>query len=324
MASITSDLILSDKFPEVVDLLSIDEVSEFAASAEQEIKSMKEDYFNDLSDEKFGADYIFHESVIMKALAYRWATADRFDLLAEKAVAALNNSNNVREACRDDFLVHPIFYLRQSKPGYVRDNIKRQALLDGQPHYDRAFGVFAFTFWVALRDASIETGGLAFFKNSNELDKEFKIDWGDRNKYNYDKYVDACSSLDQLLSETLIHPRIDAGSAYLFHSNILHGSTKALKDTRLSFDFRLIHKDDLNTASKEDQYLIMKFNEDINLSHCYGLHFLGDSKGIERHPSRSDVVNNILDRLPVAADIKIPQQLLRWRFEYAWYRQNLA
>jgi hypothetical protein len=320
MSEITSKIIVDDSFPAVVDLLNSDEVESLCASVEQEIEALKQDYFSDLTDERFGSDYIFHESVVMKALAYRWATAERFQFLANKAANVLSGHRNVSQTDPNDFYVHPIFYLRKSKANYVRDERTRSVFLDGQPHYDRSFGVFAFTFWLSLRDASKNTGGLAFFKDDPKLNEKFMTAWGQKNKYSYDKYIDAHEKLDQILIDKVIDPNIKAGQAYLFHSNVLHGSTKALTEARLSFDFRLIHRDDLKNASSADQSLILKFNEDIDLSQSYGLVALGDTAASSQHLRRDDLEGDIVKKLNQIENFRLPKQMLHWQVEYEWFR----
>jgi hypothetical protein len=320
MTNPTSQIIVRDEFPFIVDLLTADEAATLAAAFEYEITIIKNDYFPDLSEEDFGSNFIYHESVLMKAIAYRWANSERLKFLAARAAGILSGHNAVLEVNSTEFYIHPIFYLRESKSSHARDERTRNVFLDSQPHYDRSFGVFAFTFWVALRAASTKTGGLAFFEDTPSINDHFKTTWGEKNNYNYEKYVNYHEILDPILMEHVIDPNIKAGQAYLFHSNILHGATKPISATRQSFDFRIIHRDDLKRASSADRELILRFNDDIDLSHCYGLVAMGDQVGVDRHPKRPKLAQDLLRRLERVDDIRVARQTLRWQLEYAWFR----
>jgi hypothetical protein len=106
----------------------------------------------------------------MKSLTFRFANADILILLRKKIIDIFLNDQMLSQ---DEYLVHPIFYTRISRPGIFQSNQRRMALLDTQPHFDRSFNVEAFSFWLAMDDADNTTGGLCFFSESPKLFKEF-------------------------------------------------------------------------------------------------------------------------------------------------------
>jgi len=264
------------------------------------------DFFRQSQYETFELEHLYHEAVVMKAAAYRFAKPDVMNKLFTAAVQALGY-------CADDFLIHPVFYLRQSKP---RGESPNGALLDSQPHYDRSFGAHAESFWLALEDANRETGGLCFFCGPAE--ELFKIEWGESNRFNYDGYVLNSKAIDPLIKDHIIHPSLPAGFAYHFDSDTLHAATKPESAARLSFDFRIVRKSVVSTLDERSKLIIYKFNDNIALSNAKNLKILGDDLGVADLVNYFDLDREEIKNIPSQFSITKPFGKVAWRSEYSW------
>jgi hypothetical protein len=282
---------------------------------------LREDYFPEMSNEDFDSQYLFHESVFMKCLAWRFASSDVFDLLKNKVLRLFSSSND-DDFC-GEFVLHPIFYTRISKPQVLSDNLRNEAFLDSQPHYDRAFSIEAFSFWLALENTDEKTGGLCFFSDSKELNNLFDIPWGEKNKYSTNTYFENASKIDPFIKKALIPPNISAGSAYMFDSFVLHGATKALQNTRVSFDLRLIEKKVLDKLDINSHLIFQQFNRNSDFSNAMNLLYLGDFKGArELIPDIFALAKSKNINTPLEIDIRKIPKLFAWRSEYKWVTDN--
>ena len=269
------------------------------------------DYFSHITYDKFEAQNLFHESVVMKCAAYRFADPELLHGLLYP-----NATKHTDLFTTENTLIHPIFYLRKSKKYAVDSDATEGSFLDGQPHYDRSFNMPAQSFWLALSNANIQTGGLCFFKEG--LDQLFHIEWGEKNKYSTSMYQSEYHKLDPSIIPRVIYPNIKSGGVYTFDSNKLHGSTKPISDTRLSFDFRILLKAESEKTDERSKRLILNFNDNIALSNAKNLFLLGDVKGAniyiknyELNPE--DIVS--IEQLNVAPK---SSQKLHWSSEYSF------
>ena len=210
------------------------------------LADIKTDYFSSLTENVFRKEHLGNTSLVMKIAGYRFANEDtmrllkaRIEPIAEKLYAGT------------DLMLHPIFYLRIGYPGNYYSDSYRYAFLDSQPHYDRAFGVDAYSFWVALENIDDESGGLAEF-SSPETDAHFTLNDG-RNRYNYDSYLEESGKIDAMLKSSCRAPHANAGDVLTFDSSVLHGATKPISRKRISFDFRLAPRRAVEGASDEVQ-----------------------------------------------------------------------
>lgn len=269
------------------------------------------DYFSHITYEEFEAQNLFHESVVMKCAAYRFADPEVLEgILYPNAVKHTNLFTT------DNTLIHPIFYLRKSKKYAADSDVEDDYFLDGQPHYDRSFNIPAQSFWLALRDANIQTGGLCFFEEG--LDELFHIEWGEKNKYSTTMYKNEYKKLDPSIIPRVIHPDIKSGGAYTFDSNELHGSTRSISDTRLSFDFRVLLRSNLEEADERSKRLILNFNDNIALSNARNLFLIGDVKGANKYIKNHKL--NLEDVISIKQLHVAPEnnQLLHWSSEYSF------
>ena len=269
------------------------------------------DYFSHITYEEFEAQNLFHESVVMKCAAYRFADPELL-----QSILYPNAIKHTNLFTTENTLIHPIFYLRKSKKYATESDRKDDYFLDGQPHYDRSFNMPAQSFWLALRDANIQTGGLCFFKEG--LDQLFHIKWGNKNKYSTALYQSEYQKLDPSIIPRVIHPDIKSGGAYTFNSNELHGSTKPISGTRLSFDFRILLSSELEKTDERSKRLILTFNDNIALSNAKNLFSIGDVKGANKYIKNyklnpEDIVS--IKQLHVAPK---SSQLLHWSAEYSF------
>ena len=267
------------------------------------IDSIYYDYFSNESYESFQENHLFHESVVMKCAAYRFASPEVTKELFSAAIRAC-------EFNEEDYIFHPVFYLRISKPTI------NNALLDSQPHYDRSFGLFAYSFWLALEDASTDTGGLCFFEDS--VESFFKVDWNEPNIYNYDKYMCNYKEIDALIKGMIIPPELDAGAAYMFDSNTLHGATKPKTAVRLSFDFRIAEKSSVSDLDLRSKTIFNTYKDGVALSNAKNLRLLGDFIGAERLQKKYLLSASLINNINAHTDISLPKNKLSWRTEYSW------
>lgn len=292
----------------VIELFDESEISKYRRLFFETIDEIKNDYFNEISTREFTESYINFESVVMKAIGYRFylkiLNDSFFDQVSEK-VKYVNKENN------SEYLRHPIFYTRIA---YPEKNISDLSLLSSQPHYDRSYDLYAYTLWLALENIDMETGGLCFFNNNEQVDKFFKVKWGEKNKYNFDLYEANHNEIDPLIHDKIIHPKLNAGQAYLFDSNILHCGTRSKSKNRVSFDFRFVNKKALEKTDVKTKTLFDLFSNKPHEILSKNLFLIGD------YIAANKINSNVESSLPYELvnsklDIKIPNQKLSWRFE---------
>lgn len=238
---------------------------------ETTIRQLREDYFPQHSDLALHCDHLRHTSLVMKIAAYRFFDDEVFRILRDAVEARTQELYRATQ-----LLLHPIFYLRISVPGVCRSELHRAAFLDSEPHYDRSYGVHAYTFWLALEDVDDESGGLATFDDP-AIDRHFRTDG--RNRYNYNNYLDAAATLDPLLCKSTKTLQANAGDILTFDSNHLHGATKPRTRRRMSFDFRLAPADAVAAAPSSVRRIFAAINQNVSLSNARNLAKLGDKPG---------------------------------------------
>ncbi len=302
-----------DKFKRVELIRNKIDLFNIKQAALSSIDSLYYDYFADDSYSSFEENHLYNEAVVMKAAAYRFATPEVLQKLFKAAIAASGLTEY-------DYVSHPVFYMRISKPS-IKETSDNNAILDSQPHYDRSFGIFSYSFWLALEEASIETGGLCFFDDS--IEHIFKTDWTMPNKYNYDKYLENHTEIDLLIKDHIIYPDLKAGWAYKFDSDTLHAATKPRTSVRLSFDFRISEKAKLEGLDKRSKNIFESFNSNIALSNAKNLKLLGDNIGAERYARKYTLDTSALDALASCTEIFQPKNKLAWRTEYSWIDREI-
>lgn len=271
------------------------------------------DYFERINFFDFENHHMYHESVVMKAAAYRFLTPDIQSILYDAATSSASLD-------RHSHSFHPIFYLRLSKPQSSRPQID-SPLLDSQPHFDRSFGVAATSFWLALEDANIKSGGLCFFK---EPILEFHAEWGEPNRYNYQMYLADHKLLDPVIQPKIVHPQIHAGSAYVFDSDTLHAATRPDGGVRLSFDFRIAARSKLTDLDDRSQSIFEIAHRNIALSNAMNLSILGDKAGARRYVERYKLDAGVVSSVVAKTDIRESNNRMIWRNEYSWIDLLLA
>lgn len=307
-------MIDKDSLPMKVQLLPKSEALLLRDTVINELESLRQEYFLQVPQDSYLSNYLNHESVLIKAAAYRWLTGERVALLKSAGARSLGEDPQ-------QFYLHPIFYLRISEPQKRQQYDATRPLLESQPHYDRALGIFAYTFWLGLVDINEETGGLCFVREDVQVSELFHSTWDSPNRYNYEKYVTESKDLDPVLQEKLFRDLpFHAGDAYLFHSDILHAALRVRHQRRLSFDFRLIHSSDLEKAPPNSRDLVEEFNRDIERSNAYGLLSLGDWLGSEKCRTEVPLDPEVVDRIANLSDVRVPLAQMAWRNEYSWFQ----
>lgn len=291
--------------------LPCDQVSSLQRRAETVMEQLKQDYFAEKSDAAFRAKHLGHTSLVAKLAAYRFFDTETFNVLKECA-----QKPAVEIYGADSLVLHPIFYLRFSYPGSHQSDLQRRAFLDSQPHFDRSFGLHAYSFWLALDDIDADSGGLASFSGPASQ-KEFATDG--RNRYDYETYLKCSATLDPILKKEIATYRASAGDLLTFDSTVLHGATKATCRRRLSLDFRLVDIEQVQAAPKEVQRIFLAFNENVTLSNARNLIFLGDRVGAQR---LSNAASSLACPPGRTRRILEPGMQMRWQDEYAYLRQS--
>ncbi len=283
------------------------------------LKGLYEDYFSAKPFEQFCREHLGHISIAAKILAYRYFDTDMFRQLYQILVPHAQ-----RIYGEEKFLLHPIFYLRYTFPELAQTDQQKNAFMDSQPHFDRSYGLKAFSFWVALVDINQSTGGLCYFNDPKVL---AFFSGGDKNRYSMDGYFENAEQIDPLLKTTVIQPHIAKGSALTFDSDVLHGATKPQTQWRYSFDIRLVPKSEVDHSDARVQRIVNTFHENPTLCNANNLLFLGDYLGAARHfqslakiskdPLVHHLSETLLKKSPDPQILKIAAKM-QWRDEYCW------
>jgi len=290
--------------------------------AEEALGSYFSDYFSSGSFLDFQRDQLGHTSVAMKAVAWRFVGAGILEQLRDHAATRARDEGLMS----GEILIHPVFYLRFTWPNVVYSDAYGKAFLDSHPHYDRTFGLAARSFWTPLESVSEDTGGICVFNDERVLDL---FPYNDRNSYNADGYLEAAATLDPLLRQTVVAPRLDVGDAFTFDGSVLHGATKPRCARRVSLDFRLCQGEDLAQTSDWVQRLVREFNASPDLSNARNLIAVGDTIGASRllHKIASADANASLEAVATTLALAPPHPSLlakhaqlAWQREYAWAR----
>ena len=269
----------------VIEFFNENEIHKYTKLLEKVINEFLSDYLPEVKYEEFICNYTNHESITMKIIAYRFylelININFFDIVISKLV-------NLNIFKKNEIKKHPVFYLRISSP-----DKSINSLLESQPHYDRSYNLFAYSYWLALKNINQSTGGLCFFNQSSEIKTMFEVPWGEPNRFNFDKYYQSHNIIDPIIRNSIIHPNLRAGKAYMFDSNVLHGATKPLSDIRISFDFRFLTKNEILKANKRVQKIINFFNDDPCSIILKNLLLFGDEKILLKYNNSLKIKNDI-------------------------------
>ncbi len=294
------------------NLIAKQQINDLRKLAENVIFEIYCDYFSRLPFNQFLRDNLFHESVVMKCAALRFATPSIFKGVLMRAASSHFDLN-----LKGEIFLHPIFYLRKSIPTLQEnDSTLSVPYLDGQPHYDRSFNLSAQTFWLALKDADVESGGLCFFEE--EVNSYFHVEWGEKNKYSTGMYQENFEELDPIIVPNVVHPKLQAGDAYTFDSNLIHGSTKPRSKERLSFDFRLLDSAELSKLDDRDSKIIFEFNKDLALINAKSLYMLGDLMGVARYVEEYSLDTTEISGVPQLYRVADNAKKMHWSDEYSF------
>ena len=307
---------------EVIHLKSVvpgDVIALLRNRAEATLRGIYEDYFEDKSFDEFIRDHLGHTSVVMKIANYRFTTGDMFLQLKDCLQPHAERVFGVSE-----LLIHPISYLRFSFPGIYYSDEHKVAFLDSQPHYDRSYGIEAFTFWLALDDIDDESGGLCSFSGPETLEY-FPLEG--QNRFSYKGYWDAAKDIDPMIRrETITYP-VRPGDVLTFDSTVLHGGTKPRTRRRVSFDFRLVPVANLKEAPASVLRIFDEVNTRLDLCNANNLILIGDFIGASRILDQRESGTSNRELMAVASalrcrppDPSVVQEHaeMAWRNEYGW------
>lgn len=301
-------------------------IQETLRHAEAVMAEIHADYFAEMDLHEFRTRHLGHTSLVMKMAAFRFASGDLLHSLKQ----AIEKNAGIEGLANDPLMLHPIFYLRFSWPGVSYSESHGAAFLDSQPHFDRAFGLPAFSFWTPLEPASDATGGICYFEDERTLDE---YAYGPSNKHNYDTYLAAAATLDPLLRETVLAPTLDVGDVFTFDRTILHGATKPKTARRVSFDFRLCRASAAAQSAPWVQSLLAEFNRAPDLCNARNLltigDFLGASRILKQIAARSanqdlHLVADSLSKLAPGPDLLRQHAVMAWQSEYSWARPSAS
>lgn len=301
------------------DALTKEYTKELSDRASQCLHQLHQDYLPQISTEDFFCNYMGHTSVYAKLLAYRFFTTEIFLKLRDRIQNKVKGLYGPGE-----LLLHPIFYLRFAFPGNMSPVKYRDSFLGSQPHYDRAYSLYAFSFWTALENIDEQTGGLCFFSSKEVIDV-FKP--GVKNRYNLDLYNEAAAKLDPLIKSAYVQPSLLPGSILTFDSNTLHGATKPTTKDRVSMDFRLVWASEVEKGDPKTREIVRVFNTSPTYCNAMNLLSLKDFIGAARQMklAATELESEHLDHLAQAlAKLKVDPELqkpflqMKWQEEYQW------
>lgn len=302
---------LQTSFPKVANLLNNIESEFFHNVAINEVEQLYKDYkFENENFNDFCEKTIWHESIGMKILATRILLKAGPNWIHDKLNLAMNNFDPNQK-----YFLHPIFYFRMTSPNINHKHTIKDALFDSQPHYDRSFGIKAFSFWLALVDINDETGGLCFFKKGSSVNELFPSE-SKINQYDSTKYVKNHRFVDKAMSNHIKRPKLKKGQAYVFSWYDLHGATKPASKQRISFDIR-VH--DLNVQEKDQNpFILYAFQRSATLSIFLSLYEYGDKEFFTQNKSLQEIYEFLQYVYPSNNILKNTFERLQWREEYTW------
>jgi hypothetical protein len=286
------------------------------------VDEIYQDYFKEKkSYAQFLEENMGHTSLVAKCLAYRFFSTEVFSQLR----TGLHERIEKIYGCAD-YVMHPIFYYRMSYPSLYREERHRNAFFDSQPHYDRAFNLHAFSFWMALEDVDAESGGLCYFDRQETIDL-FKPVNG-KNIYNYEKYLERAREIDPLVRPHTVQPALPAGSVFTFDSDLLHAATKPTTRRRLSCDFRMLPASEASKADPTSTRIIREFNRSPSFCNALNLLLLGDNRGAARLLNREpdtpaaelSQVAAALAKTALISPVEVVGAKVNWQSEYGWLK----
>lgn len=296
--------------------------------AEKVFVEIYEDYFLHKSYKDFLCEHMHKEGIVAKIASWRFGSQAVLDGLMEAIVPEAR-----KQFIDDEYLLHPIYYLRLSSPDFFQSDKQKNAILDSQPHFDRIFGIKGYTFWVAIEKADKDTGVLCEFSNP-DVHEYFYRPWPEKNRYNYNLYLDAAEDVvDPMLTQGLVSFDVEQGDFLAFPWTVLHGATRPQTKRRLSFDFRLLPKSQMADLEPRVQNIISSLNESVDLCNVNNLILVGDCKGAARIIFESEYFkdNHAMHAFAEAISLREPDENLlqplannSWRGEYKWISETTA
>ena len=306
-----SDTDLKTRFPIKASLLNEIETKKFNELINSEMVQLYKDYENtETTFEDFCNQTIWHESIGMKILANRLLLKLGPKWIEEKLKTAIKKIDPDSQ-----YYLHPIFYLRITSPEISHEHTISSALFDSQPHYDRSFGLKAFSFWIALVDVAEDTGGLCFFNKHKNVEKLFPSQQR-INKYDSTNYLRHHDFVDKQMYRFVQHPKLSSGQAYVFSWYDLHGATKPIDKKRISFDIRIHDQMILNKENKP--FILYAFQRSINLSMLLSLYQYGDEEFFIKNKCLHYVYEVLTSIQPKGVKLDSTSKRLKWREEYCW------
>ena len=282
------------------------------------IDELHETYFPQMTNREVMERYMHSKpSRFSRAVAYRVFTQETINALVPHLTdAALGFWGDKK------FTFYPVFYVR-----YSLADAGGTHLLDSQPHYDRSFDCYAYSFWVPLVDSNVETGGICLFPDE-DLVHEFVQENGN-NRFDFMGYMKNADTLDPMIRDKAVTFALSAGDVVTFDSDLLHGATRPTTKPRFSFDVRLLSLDDQkpNCCAPD---LIKLFNQHVDCSNAMNLLTLGDPIGAQAIIDTLDInampeaMQKTLHDVRASQDLPPSEDLFEgspWRTEYTWFQK---
>ena len=307
--------------PTIFQLLTFEESSKLTDEVNKNCHEIWKEYFSHEDYNEFLAKYLFGDSPVQRALAYRVMSQDLYHQLAKRVFEQVKLLNIKAEGEEiEELLCHPIFYIRKlTKDVYHRVETQK-SLFESQPHFDRTFDTYAFTVWIALTEVNEKTGGVCWFEDPTNKIEKYKSSWGEKNVLGFTNYIQNFQEIDRDFIKTVKTRSISSGQCYLFDSNMLHGGTKPTENReRISFDMRFVPVTKKNKTSIKRE--IRDFQRNIDNWSALNLLTLGDQSAAT---SKAENVEELekqhslprVDKKP----FEKPFDKVHWSTEYSWTR----
>jgi len=281
------------------------------------VEDLRTTYFPDLSDQDVLENYMHSKpSRFSRAVALRLMDSQTIAVIQPDLTSAANGFWGEK-----DYVFYPVFYVRLSPchtPG--------THLLDSQPHYDKSFGCYAYSFWMPLQTSNEETGGICLYPDE-DVAREY-VRRNENNRNDFLSYRDNSADLDQPLRGNAKVFSLEPGDVVTFDSDMLHGATRPGTRNRISFDVRLLSLAEQPEDSCPSR-LINLFNSHIDLSNALNLMSLGDPDGAAMalqkvdEAALPDQMASVLTAFRARTNFPNPKDLFDaspWQSEYAWFQ----
>ena len=284
---------MEKRYGKLAGFIPLDVMSSLRNRAEKVLDDLNTRYFPAMDKNEFCG--IYGQSVptkLSRCAAYRFLTENVRDQLMAYLVPAARDFWGP-----GDYKFFSIFYLRMTR------SEQSSRHYDSQPHYDRSYCAYAYTFWIPPEKIDARTGGICVFPDASaEIFIKQQYELGKCNDYT--SYSHNHEDIDHGTADYCIFNHLIPGDVFTFDSNVLYGALKG-SNRRLSLDVRLFLKKD-NQGNHKNCDLVSEYEHSHDQFNSFNLHAMGDETEPQKAIGRpGDQGRHLMSGHP-------------WREECAW------